>query len=391
MSDLTGKFGALSTQLATQHTELMDALSTIAYALGAPPSAPEFTIEDIVLAIADSNTLLTGIRADMNEQLTNIFNTLDTINNNASLNAQRILMLMLQTACPCDTTVPLIPPPLETDPTEATNTAKCQRIQYFLDLFRSWVITVGTYLNEHGNISSYAIYNLLWLVLEDVGITDSELNNMSISTRDNLATLLNTYDTPSNINAGLFDAMYDGGVLVLMREALYGADNATDGKDAADVAIGGSSTEYPALIVAMFYTSWANVIYSAVPVVDASAYDGEICAPDDENCFVVESVTYASTYQYIPFGSLSEFAAYADTIASDGLGLNANYQYSAEWVSGSTSLQWEEFDNFGNWHSYVPVTSTSGPIETEIVDGRIYLASTENQPFTARVCILTPL
>lgn len=268
MSDLTGKFAAIETQLTTQHSEIMEALNTIAFALGAPPTTPSTNLADVVEAITTSNGLLTDI-----------FNTVDSINNNASLNAQRLLTLLLQTACPCDDTIPLLPPPLDTLPTELEAEAKCQRIQYFLDLFSNWVILVVVYLNDNGSISSFQINNLLSGVLLDVGITSSELNGMPTQTRDNLTMLLSTAGSPAAINASIFDEITNGTVIVDMRQALYGADNATDGKDAADTAIASSGGAFANIITAMFYSSWPNVMYGAVPEVDASGYDGTICAP----------------------------------------------------------------------------------------------------------------
>src|SRR3982750_540281 len=229
MSDLTGKFGGFEDQIANNHTEVMNALDTIATALGAPPPGPTTTLADVITALTQTNTILNGIRTDMNGYLLEIFNTVDTINNNASLNAQRLLTLMLQTACPCDTTTPLLPPDLITDPTELENDAKCQRIQLFLDIWRSWSISLGVYLNNHGSISSFQIQNLLDITLGDVGVTGSELNVMSTSTRDNLSQFLNTAGTPSAINAAIFDGMNDPALFEALRPGLYGATNASAG------------------------------------------------------------------------------------------------------------------------------------------------------------------
>jgi len=268
MSDLSGKFEALGTQLATQHEAMMDALNTIAYAIG--------TMNTNLSAI---DTHLVSFHTETAEQLTDLFSTLDTFNNNSSLNAQRILTLMLQTACPCDATDPLLPLPVDTDPTELENNAKCQRIQYFLDLFGSWAITTAVYLDSHGSISSFQVKNLLDIALLDVGITDSELNHMSISTRDNLTILLNTSGSTSSINTAIFNAINDTDFMDAMRQALYDADNASAGKSAADDVISANVSSHANIIAAMFYASWLNVMYSTSPEVDASAYDGDICGP----------------------------------------------------------------------------------------------------------------
>jgi hypothetical protein len=277
MSDLTGKFGGFESDIAANHAEIMTALGTITTALGGTPTG---TFADLVNAITETNTLLTSINYNLNTKLTGIANTLDIINSNASLNAQRILSLMLQTACPCDDTVPLLPIPIDPTVTTLTAIVKCQRIQYFLDLFRTWCITMGSYLNSHGSISSYQVQSLLDAALAEVDVPSSELNTISISTRDNISQFLNTVGTPGEVNAALIYALTTSDLMVGMRQALYANDNAIDGKAAADTAIGASSVDYPGLIVAMLFSSWVNVMYSDAPIVDASAYDGEICSED---------------------------------------------------------------------------------------------------------------
>jgi hypothetical protein len=284
MSDLTGKFSGLGEQLTANHEEIMSALDTIATALGAPPPDPTTTLADLLTAITETNTLLAGIRTDMNDQLTAIFNTVDTINNNASLNAQRLISVLLQTACPCDDTVPVLPPDLGTTPIDATDIAKCQRIQYFIDLFRSWTVNVAAAIGGAGSISSFQINNLLQLTLLDVDITTGDLTSMATSTRDGIVGQIASAigaSSASAINTGLFTAITDSGNLEAMRQALYGVTTAADGKAAIDSAIDdlGLDPLIGGILKSMFYSAWPNDIYSDVPVVDASAYDGEICVP----------------------------------------------------------------------------------------------------------------
>lgn len=305
MTDLQGKFTGVGDQLATQHAEILEALTGIAAALG---GAPTDTFADLLAAINETNTLLATINSTNSTKLTQIFDLIDTMNNNASLNAQRILAAMLQMYCPCDTDVPLLPPPLLTDPISGTDAEKCQRIQYFLDLYRSWVINIGQYLEIHDSISGFAVANLLELALSDVGITTGELSNMSTGTRDSLSSLLNTINTPIIINAGLFNDMTTSDVLTAMRGALYAVNNASDGKAAADAAIAGSGASQKALLTALFYSSWANTMYSADPVVDASAYDGSVCAPDlggIEGCttFGSQPYTYSGHVYHVVISS----------------------------------------------------------------------------------------
>lgn len=284
MTDLNTKFTALEDQLTTQHGEIINSLDTIATALGAPPPGPTTTLADVVTALTQTNTILNGIRSDMNGYLLEIFNTVDAINTNASLNVQRLLATLLQTACPCDADVPLLPPDLGTTPTSATDQAKCQRIQYFIDLYRSWVITIAQYVGNQSSISSFQVNNLLQLTLGNVDITTGELKSgMPTSVRDSivgqLASAVGSVGA-TEVDSTLFDAMSTG-ELEALRQALYGVTNAADGKPAADSAIDGLglASWAASVLKTMFYSAWPNDIYSDVPAVDASAYDGTICAP----------------------------------------------------------------------------------------------------------------
>lgn len=300
MSDLTGKFGGFEDQIASNHTEVMNALDTIATALGAPPPGPTTTLVDVVTALTQTNTILQGIRSDMNDYLLEIFNTLDAMNNNASLNAQRLLATLLQTACPCDTTTPLLPPDLGTTPIDATAQAKCQRIQAFIDLYRSWVIYIAQYVGNSGSISSFQVNNLLQVVLRNVDITTGQLaSGIPTSTRDTITGLLSSAVGSVGavvVDSALFDAMVSAN-LEAMRQALYGTDSAVDGKSAFDAVL--STLTIPSWTVVilrtMFYSSWANDIYSDVPIVDASAYDGTICEPPITECYNFDSSAVTMT------------------------------------------------------------------------------------------------
>ncbi len=339
MSDLTDKFEALGTQLATQHDAMMDALNTIAYAIG--------TMNTSLAAI---DTDLSSFRTENSGTLTDIFDTLDTFNNNSSLNAQRILTLMLQTACPCDITDPLLPLPIDTTPTELENDARCQRIQYFLDLFGSWAITTGVYLDDHGSISSFQVKNLLDLTMLEVDITDSELNHMSISTRDNLTILLNTSGSPTSINTAIFNAINDTDFMAAMRQALFDADNASDGKSAADDVISANVSSHANIIAAMFYASWPNVMYSTAPEVDASAYDGDVCAPDEPELLMAIPTTGCHSAQSV------------DTI-QEGYGhlqaIEWSHGQNTSYVDAGTTLVCDKNvfgldDLYGLWATSVP-------------------------------------
>lgn len=303
MTDLTGKFGALETTTAARHTEIMDALNTIAFALGAPPTTPTANLQDVVTALTASNLLLTSI----DTKLGYIFNTVDTMNNNASLNAQRLMTFLFQTTCACDSDLPLLPPILDVTPTIFEEDVLCQRIQYFLDLFRSFVINAGSYLATHGSITSFQVNNILSLVLLDRGIASSELNSISSSTRDTISAFMNGSGTPSAVNADLFYAIHSTSLLADMRQALYNATNAADGYEAARSAMSTYESVPGAGISNMFFSSWANVMYGAVPEVDLTGYDGSICAPPTSTT----CVDIASVHGTTSLGFSGQVIAYA--------------------------------------------------------------------------------
>lgn len=345
MTNLSGKFSSFEDQISSNHTEIMNALDTIATALGAPPPGPTTTLADVVTAIEAGNTILAGIRSDMNTKLDAIFNTVDTINNNASLNAQRLLSVLLQTACPCDSDVPILPPDLGTTPTSADDIAKCQRIQYFIDLYRSWVVNVAAAIGNSGNISSFQINNLMQLTLGDVGISTGELKGgMPTSIRDGLVGQIGTAiaaSSASAINTGLFTAITTTANLEALRQALYGVTNASAGKAAADSAIDGLGLDplIAGILKSMFYASWPNDIYSDVPIVDASAYDGEVCAPPSEGCTTLIDATYSGNNEVLHIEEWSGYVYYNVVVTAS----YGNYN-SAIWVGGS--LQHQEYGDY---------------------------------------------
>lgn len=289
MSDLQAKFEAFESQVGTQHTEVIEALNTIITALGAPPPGPTTTLADVVAAIETTNSILASFHSDNNSNLISIFNLLDTINNNNSLNAQRLLAAFYQSMCPCDPTAPVLPPPLSELPLSADDIERCQRIQYFLDIFVGYTIDTGVYVDNTGSISSFQVNNLLQIHLLDLDITTGELRaNIPTSTRDSIANTINSGVGTIGaiaVNTGLFEAMTNPDVLEALRQGLYAVDTAAAGipafNDALD-SIPGIDSTTQGILSALFYSGWANDIYSDVPEVDASMYDGEVCAPPVE-------------------------------------------------------------------------------------------------------------
>ena len=303
MTNLETKFEDLETQLATQHTAIGNALDALLSALGVPPPTATVTLGDISTQLTAINNNLIGIaiaNGSFHDALLDAIGLLntntETILNNNSLNAQRLLSTLLSAACPCGD-VTLLPPDLTTLPTTATDDAKCARIQYFIDLFFSWYIHVAIYL-QSGNISSWQLDNLLQIQLGDLSITTGALaDGIPTAVRDTIVGQISSSTYAAGPLSILLLAVNNAGVKSALRQALYGATNAADGSTALYAAIDGLElpSSVAGILKSMFYSGWLNDMYGAVPVVDTSGYDGTICAP------LLGEITECHTFASQPF------------------------------------------------------------------------------------------
>lgn len=394
MSDLSGKFGGLETQLATQHTEIINALNSIASALGAPPPGPTTTLADVVGVLEEQNVILRGIRTDMNGYLLEIFNTLDAMNNNASLNAQRTLVALSQLYCPCDPDAPLFPPPLDTTPISLDDQAKCKRVQFFTDMFMTYIIRIGDYVASGAAMSARALNDGLQGVLAGRDIDDGALRagipeSVSSTAVDQIVNQMIIDGRPS-FRFGLTDinTVETNRSLQL---ALYAATNAAEGHAAALAAIAASgiNNKYAEICETLFYSAWANDIYSTTPVVDDSSYDGTICAPDEPQCFEFASVlcnmhhgpsnTNASVYGIAwtePFAYSNSSLDGALTVDQPYWNRTDLYGYRVRCTIGACSINTAT----SNIHN---VGSEEYTIETHTTEINMF---NPNAPFTLEIC-----
>ena len=295
MTDLTGKFSGFEGQIGTNHTEIMEALNEIISDLGGAPTTPTTTLADVVTALSTINSNIVGMRAanvayyaSSLDLLDTIATNIDTIINNNSLNAQRFIAAILSTSCPCDTTNPLLPNPLDVTPTPLVNDAKCRRIQFYLSLFSTWLFDVANYGSSGaavglavtgaeggavmGGIPGAVIGAILGLIVGAVYLVGgSQLVNWA-----------NDFSSPI-VQADLL-------------AALYAATNADEGQTAFQVTVGDHFDVIPAGIInALWWTAWSNDLYSDTPEVDDSAFDGSICAPE-ATCWTYNSSSVMSDY-----------------------------------------------------------------------------------------------
>lgn len=257
-------------------------------------------MSDLQAKFSTLETQLAAQQADMMILLLNIFNTLDVMNSNNSINAQRIIAALAQNACPCDPDAPLLPVPLEDTPYAGTDAELCQRIQYFVDLMRlGWGLNMASYLSVSGGINSSAVYNFLAQALIDVSIADGEIASPTpVAVRDQIANamLLGAGELgASEFAAELGDMFRDTALWASVIDALYGAGYASSAASAYAGAINASSygSLHKSVAIAMFYSAWPNSIWAALPVVDASSYDGEACGSGiGASCLTLVAVPY---------------------------------------------------------------------------------------------------
>lgn len=297
MTTLEAKFEALETALATQHTEIMNALDTIAMALGAPPPGPTTTLADIATMLSSLNDSLSGILSAnatyyaSNLEVLGLINTnVDTMLNNNSLNTQKLISAIYATYCACSTTAPLLPTPLDTTPTSLADQDKCKRIQFYISLFGRWLDKIANYGNSASFITGDVIGTLLGLAAADAGLvaTGAEVGAAAGPPGVVIGAVVGLIigaiytlggsvliDYASQFNAPTLKAA--------LLAAMFAATNADEGNSAFHSVIDANFSAIPAGIInALWWASWSNDVYATTPTVDDSAFDGTICVPTSD-------------------------------------------------------------------------------------------------------------
>lgn len=238
--------------------------------------------------LSDKFGTLEGLMADQNTAILATMTNLILANN---ANTNRIIAALEALACPCDTSGPLLPPTGGDTPPDASGDELCQRIQYFDDLFRlGWIMPIHDYIRDAGSISSAQVASLLNAALAERSITDGQLaaglpSSVGISVSTAVGSTLAAH-TASAALADLAAMALNDDMWLAVQTAIFGATNAGDALTAADVVFN-SSENYATtidIIKRAFYSAWTNDMFNAIPVVDASGYDGSACGdgPCDE-------------------------------------------------------------------------------------------------------------
>lgn len=343
MSDLTAKFAQLEALMTTQHNAVMSSLDSI-------------------------------------------FNTLDTINNNASGNTQAILAALADNSCVCDPNAPLTPsiPPITPFP---VTDALCKRNQAFLDLYRfGYGVPLSAYIQQTGSISASVASTLLSQALASAGVTEGALfAGMPQSTAQGIASAVRSaIDTlgASTVAGALLAGYNDDSVWGLVRDDIFTADSPLDALNAAHSRISTAIVEplIANIINSAFYSAWIDDILVNDGAIDDSGYSGSVCAIPP--CVVFGSTVYTGYYGGRCWDVRGLFNVSYDT-NPDQLGLQrCAYDFNAytmEVLSGGSGIEFRS--DAGN----IGFTGSTITIPWHTSDAFV-ICPTSSGPFTIRVC-----
>ncbi|MBK9943667.1 MAG: hypothetical protein IPP13_18830 [Kouleothrix sp.] len=296
--NLEAKFTQLETQLNAQHTALINALNALLSALGAPPPAPGATLADVLGALNALNLVLTGLRTDMADQHAALLNqlelqttTLELLNSNQSLNAQRMLVA-LSNLDPCKTCdVPALDiPPIDATP-RPVDQEHCKRAQALIYAIKRFLVKLDVLSSFGIGFSAETIKNAYTEVITELGVTE----NLVLPSFVEIAQLVGACVAyvVSNVFAG--NSLVAGYTAIEsdLLAPLYAATSAEGGKAAYITAVQASLLPGPvkAVLIAAAYTALFNLYYDNTIALELTGYDGTICAPaGPANCTVLVSV-----------------------------------------------------------------------------------------------------
>jgi hypothetical protein len=287
MTDLTNKFSTIEGQLAAQHTEIMAGLNTIAYALGAPPTTPTTTLEDLSLqltAIIDGLAVLyagnNAYQASALSLLSQINQNTDTIINNNALNAQRLLIaIAANDPCKSCDVLPIAPPPIQVTP-QPIDQDHCKRMQALIYALRRFTVKLDILSSFGTGFSPTVIHDAIAEIITELGVAEllefPSLGEVAQIASAGAAYVFSNLFTTNSLPAA-FLSIEDQLLVVL-----YDTDNASAGQAAYRSFLDGSGL--PSAIVQLFkamaYTSVFNLYYDTTKMLDLSGYDGTICTPE---------------------------------------------------------------------------------------------------------------
>lgn len=342
-TNLTQKIDELQEQLTTQDValhEVLDGITTrlddIITLLGGTPPAPTATLQDVVdaIAITNTNTLaiataIGALRDDATAQtdaaalqridtialLDSVLGTLDVMNTNnaanalalqtaidtilvnseylllnSSYNAQNILSAILSTDF-CCTETPLLEPPLVED-IITIDEDHCKRVQAVIALFGAWVEGISTFGAAGNAIAGVSITGLLAGSAVAAGaappaipaiVIGAVVGILAIISAAVMATLKSEWNTEP-LKAQLRDFLY------CAADAEAADTTFSTIIDASDVL----SAVWKPLLKAMWYSYFINLIYDDTQDLELTGFSGTACAecPTEDECWTTTAELY---------------------------------------------------------------------------------------------------
>jgi len=391
MTDLASKFGGIEGQLADQHAELMAALNTIAFALGAPPTTPTTTLEDLATLLTILNTNLVAL-ADANDTFhTAVLDTLGLINtntdlliNNGSLNAQRLLIaIAANDPCKSCDVVPIEPPPIQVTP-QTVDQEHCQRMQALIYALLRFTVKLDVISSFGLGFSPTVIRDAITEIITELGVSELLLYP-SLGEVAQLAGAGAAYIV-SNIFSSTSLPFEFQSISDELLTVLYDTDNASAGQSAYRSFLDGSGLDSTVkqLFKAMAYTSLFNLYYDSTNDVDVSGYDGTICAPEIDSCYHFSTSEMVEVTTETGSAIIPDWSKYSITLVNNPGHVNPvwiegefpNWTYAI--VPGAADV-YHEILGVGGTGS----VATSG---TMSVMGAITITFVSSTPFTLDFC-----
>lgn len=282
MSDLAAKFTALESQMTTQQTEVINALDAIIEALGGAIPTPTTTLASVVTAIGAQTSAQAIQHTAVMALLTDIFDSVDLIITNNSLNAQRMLgALVLLDPCRDCALMPTLPPIIDVTPQEV-DVEHCQRMQALLYALLQMAVKMDVVSTFGTGFSLTVIQDSLDQVFSDLGSPAGLLLPSFVETSRLVASLVvyvaSNIFSPESIPFSL-QSLHDALLI-----ALYDTNNADMGLQAYAAVINGSdlSSQMKSVLIALGYNSLFNFYYDTTSAAPFEGFDGGLCAPPEE-------------------------------------------------------------------------------------------------------------
>jgi len=281
MSDLTGKFTGLESQMTSEHDETQTTIDNIYALLGA------------------------------------MSDTLTTIQNNNAANTRYLIQAIGQINPCADCEQSVTVPPIDTT-TRTINTDKCKRAQAFVDAIGRIIAVWDTFSTFDLAANFTLITSSISEVIAGIAAGDT-IPLPSFPEAVQLAGSVASYTGYNLFAHTSLVAEYDPLITDLV-QGIYAASTAEAGKSAFDttIASGMSSGYLSDAVIATGYSALWNYYFDPTSLPDLSAYDGLVCT---DGC-----ITFTSQAVALSCGGSSGVVVWEDPfvgVLHDGAGCSA--------------------------------------------------------------------